>query len=408
MNSPIRNRNHDADEKFELVDHLGQGGFAHTYRARVTDPELIAEFGAEEVALKIPLAGKERALKHELEVNAALHLRMKNLRSLNLVRYLGFEVFRGQIVMVMEYIRQGSLRKKLGKVGQQKVQSVDEAVEITQGILGGLAIIHQEHVFHRDIKPENILMEAGTPKIADLGIARMLQTNELASTTTGTLYYMSPEILGEEGADFRSDIWSVGVTLYEMVTGKLPFGGENTPIGIMTDLIRRSEPVPACEVSKNVPRKLSEIISRSLKKEKKDRFGNAEEMIEQLGKLKEGPDEKISQEIAAVQALTSASPREKEAKLQDLVRKYPNSPAVYQELGLFYNGCLRYAEAIATFKRGLGFNQRDAMLHWNLANAYQGLGQKSDAAQNFQKAVELGLDPSFERYAKARLKLLKS
>jgi serine/threonine protein kinase len=206
------------EESFELLELLGRGGFAHTYRARVLDSELIEEYGTDEIALKIPLAGKQRALRKDFEINATLHVRLKPLRSANLVRYLGVEIFRGQLVMAMEYVRHGSLRRKLGPLDSQKRVEIPEAVEITEGVLSGLAVIHQEHIFHRDIKPENILMDDKIPKVADMGIARMLESNELASSTTGTLYYMSPEILGEAGADFRSDLWSVGVTLYEMVT----------------------------------------------------------------------------------------------------------------------------------------------------------------------------------------------
>src|SRR6185295_17677035 len=101
-------------------------------------------------------------------------------------------VFRNQIVMAMEYISGGSLRNVIGIDKKQKRLPVEDAVRIAIGVLDGLAVIHREHVFHRDIKPENILMDGKTPKIADLGISRMLGTNELASTTTGTLYYMSP------------------------------------------------------------------------------------------------------------------------------------------------------------------------------------------------------------------------
>ena len=119
-------------------------------------------------------------------------------------------------------------------------------------------MIHHEHVFHRDIKPENILLEGDTPKIADLGIARMLDANELASTGIGSLPYMSPEILGKEGASFPSDLWSLGVTLYEMVTGRLPFDGT---LGELADMIRRTEPLAACKVCPDVPAGLSEIIA---------------------------------------------------------------------------------------------------------------------------------------------------
>lgn len=146
-------------------------------------------------------------MRKDFEINATLHVRLKPLRSVNLVRYLGVEIFRGQLVMAMEYVHHGSLRKKLGPLGSQKRLDISEAVEITEGILSGVAVIHQEHIIHRDIKPENILMDERTPKVADFGISRMLESNELASTTTGTLYYMSPEILGDAGADFRSAIY---------------------------------------------------------------------------------------------------------------------------------------------------------------------------------------------------------
>src|SRR5579872_2970930 len=107
--------------------------------------------------------------------------------------------------MVMEYVPDGSLRKKLGPLDSQKRQSISDAVSIAEGILGGLAVLHEERVCHRDIKPENILMDGRTAKVADLGIARILESDELALSRRGTLYYESPEALGEAGDDSRSD-----------------------------------------------------------------------------------------------------------------------------------------------------------------------------------------------------------
>jgi serine/threonine protein kinase len=195
--------------------------------------QLREDFGADIVALKIPHKDKERALRREVEMQAVLHLRLKDIQAVNIVRYLGFAVFRGKMVMAMEFVEHGSLRDKLGKIGLQKRLPIEEALKIAEGALKGLAAIHQEHVFHRDIKPENILMSGHPPKVTDFGISRMLDANELASTTSGTIFYMSPEILGPEGASFTSDIWSVGATLYEMVTGKLPFWGLDTPFWVV-------------------------------------------------------------------------------------------------------------------------------------------------------------------------------
>jgi len=408
--SPDRHVQTASDEPFELIEHLGTGGFAHTYKARVLDEDLREDFGAEEVALKIPLnRKKERVLRRELEMNASLHLRLKDLQSLNLVRYLGFAVFRGQIVMAMEYVGQGSLRRVLGEIGRQKRLPIEEAVRIAEGVLSGLTVIHREHVFHRDIKPENLLMDGRTPKIADLGISRMLESNELASTTTGTIYYMSPEILSEEGASFTSDIWSLGVTLYEMLTGKLPFGGPGTPIGTMTDLIRRAHEVAACEVCSDVPTALSDIIACALHKRPAERYASAEEMGEALRRFREKSENRLEKEMAAIRASMGGAEQasDMEAKLRGLVAKYPRDPRVYQYLGEFYNRCERHAEAIAAFKKGIEFNASNALLHWDLALAYQRVGQRADAACSLEKAMSLGLDASLQRHAATLLKVLR-
>jgi serine/threonine protein kinase len=384
-------------ESFELLELLGIGGFAHTYRASVLDLELIEEYGTKEIALKIPHTGKQRALRRDFEINATLHVRLKPLRSANLVRYLGVEIFRGQLVMAMEYVPNGSLRKKLGPLGSQKRIPIAEAVELAEGILNGLATIHQEHIFHRDIKPDNILMDDRTPKVADLGISRMLETNELASTTTGTLYYMSPEILGEAGADFRSDLWSVGVTLYEMVTGQLPFGNKGTPPGTMFDLIRGSEPIAAHEVVAEVPKSLSDLIRKAMHKDPEQRFRTAEEMRDALKRFRTSPDDLIEKEISTIRSMPGLSSADLESSLRDLTKRYPDSPKVYQELGEFYNGCQRFTDAVPVFKRGIESNPTHAHLQLDLALAYKGLGRNSEFAACLKKAVEL--DHSFRRYA---------
>lgn len=406
--SPIDIRN-TSRERFELLEHRGTGGFAHTYKARVLDEELIAEFGTNEVALKIPLnRRKELVLKKELIMNGALHLHLKGLKSSNLVRYLGFDVFRGQNVMAMEYV-EGSLRRVLGEIGHQKRLPIDRAVRIAEGVLSGLGVLHQAHVFHRDIKPENILLEGETPKIADLGIARMLDSNELASTTTGTIYYMSPEILGEEGAQFTSDLWSLGVTLYEMVTGKLPFGGSGTPIGTMTDLIRGAELVPASEVWPEIPQALSEIIKRTLSKRPADRFSSSEAMLQSLKRFRQISDDQIEREMAAICEQTSSAEltSDRESKLKDLVARYTRDCRAYQYLGEFYNRCQQYTEAIEIFKKGIEFDGNNAILHWDLALAYQQIGQRSGAVRSLEKAMSLGLDPSLQHHANTLLNTLK-
>ncbi|MDG4556818.1 MAG: protein kinase [Candidatus Contendobacter sp.] len=409
----------EEQEPFELISHLGMGGFAETYKARVLDEELIDEFGADIVALKIPLdRKKERVLRRELEMNALLHGRLRGLQSINLVRYLGFVVFRGSIVMVMQFVSGGNLRKILGRMGAQKPLPIDQAIRIADGVLAGLAILHKEQIFHRDIKPENILFDGDTPMIADLGISRMLDPDGIAGTMAGTLYYMSPEIwLG--GASFPSDIWSLGVTFYEMVTGQLPFGGGGMtsggeiPMGRVVEEICRAQPIPPKELRPDLPQWLNDFILQSLRRDPSQRFGTTEEMLDALRTARgNSTDEELEGELAIIRVQISAmqSPADVadiEERLNQLLEKFPNHPRIHQHLGEFYNQCQRYPEALAIFEKGIRTNPDNALLHWDLALALQRVGQRKNAARHLERAMELGLDDSRRRHASILLKVLQ-
>ena len=399
------------EEPFELLKQLGAGGCAVTWKARVRDEGLVEDFGADIVALKIPLdKQRERVLQKELVMNAILHVRLKDLQSANLVRYLGFGVLDGWIVMAMQYIGGGSLRNRIGPIGRQRPLPLEEAVELAEGVLSGLAVVHREQIFHRDIKPENILLDGRIPKIADLGIARMLTSGEMAGTNIGTPYYMSPEIVRCEGASFTSDIWSVGVTLYEMVTGRLPFGSRDDPPWKVVDLIREGHFKPASECRPEISQELDQIISKSLQGAPADRFGSAEEMLEHLSTWRQGAASKVEGVFeSARELLSSMEPApDAEDKLKDLLAKYPDDPRAYQYLGEYYNRCQRYGDAIAAFKGGIERRPDNALLHWDLALAYQRMGQKREAGQNLEKAMSLGLDASLQRHAGILLKALQA
>ncbi|MDF2627225.1 MAG: Serine/threonine protein kinase [Symbiobacteriaceae bacterium] len=399
-------------EPFELLELLGTGGFAHTYRARVIDEDLLEDFGTDEVALKIPLnTKKERQLRHELELNASLYMRLKQMESPNIVRYMGFAVFRGQIVMAMEFAPSGTLRSLLGPHMRAKALPVPDAVQLAKGVVSGLAAIHSEHVVHRDIKPENILMNGQTPKIADLGIARMLANNELAATVTGTIYYMSPEVLCSAGASFPADIWSMGVMFYEMLTGKLPFGTLETPIGTMADLIRRGDYPPIPTLRPDVPRPLVEIVDRALSPDPARRFANGAEMHEALQRFQARAGNAWEEELAEIRRLIADRDEQKLARaerlLQDLTTRFPGVAAVYQQLGELHNLCQRYHEAIEAFRLGLGCDPESSLLHWDLALAYQNAGRRKDAVLHLERVLDSAPDASLRRHAATLLKVLR-
>ena len=185
----------ETGETFELKVHLGTGGFAQTWLAHVIDPDFKEEWG-EEVAIKIQLdKNKEKALKKEIKLSGSLQLQLTLEESKNIVEYFDFETFNGKTVMVMKYVKGGNLRNKMGTIRNRQKMNVNDAVIVAKGVLNGLSVIHKKKILHRDIKPQNILIDEGTPKIADFGIGRMLKTGEFASSSTGTLFYMSPESL---------------------------------------------------------------------------------------------------------------------------------------------------------------------------------------------------------------------
>ena len=352
-------------ESFELLEELGKGGFATTYRARVIDPELREEFGAEEVALKIPLnKQKERVLRRELELNAGIHMRLKGLHSVNLVRYLGFLSFQNQIVMVMEYVRQGSLRSLIGPIGRQRAMPIGEAIRIADQVLQGLTVIHNENVLHRDIKPENILMQDQTPKIADFGISRMLDAQQVALSVAGTVVYMPPEILSAKGGGFAADLWSLSVTTYEMLAGRLPFGDAHTPLRPLIDLICAT-PHQAIRMHRpEVPPAVEDVLNRGLHKDPHARFASATEMREALSRAMQPVTGSLVAEIDEIRELMRSIATTDLAvkRCRDLIARYGNDYRAHQCLGELHARRQHYMEAVDAFKKGVELAPTEALL----------------------------------------------
>jgi serine/threonine protein kinase len=385
-----------SQEVFKLDKMLGVGSFGTTYRAYVTDEKLKKKWG-DLVVIKIPHnKAKEMILIQELNVNH----RLSDLVSENLVKYLGFERFDDKYVMVMEYIDGESLRDKIGSIGHQRILHVPEALEITKQICRGLIEIHSCHIFHRDIKPDNIMISKpnNTVKISDFGISTVIKSSELASTTSGTIVYMPKELLKGKGGAFYSDIYSLGVTIYEMVTGQLPFEGDS--LEELVNKICYSEPIEPKTINSEIDESLNSIIIKSLNKDLKKRYQSALEFLHAIERYEKGSDYDIEE---AWGLFKQGKFVDSEKKFLHIFNSDPNNSKVYLNLGEFYNKCQRNKEAISIYKKGIEKNGKSALLLRDLALSLKREGKNEDAIENLGKAIELGLGERFESVAKILL-----
>jgi len=263
-------------EDFRLVRLLGEGGFGKTYLAGVINKRLKKEWG-DYVALKIPSdSEKEKLLKRELLVNAEVLLKLQNIgKSRNIVQFLGTSKYKGQITMVMEYIDGESLNNI------KKPLPIEEALSITDDILCGLICLHKGGIFHRDIKPSNILLtREKIAKLCDFGIAKLTGRYEKLLGRTGSYAYVPKERLIGEREGFSSDTYSVGITLYELLTGKNPFLG-NSPGETVRNILEK-EPLPPIFLNRKIGETLQAIVIKSISKEPQERFKKAEDFLNVL------------------------------------------------------------------------------------------------------------------------------
>lgn len=267
------------DGRYEIKEIIGVGGMAVVYKAYDSIDDRI-------VAVKV--------LKEEYLKNDDFRRRFKNeskavavLSHPNIVKV--YDVSFGEKIqyIVMEYIDGITLKEY---IDQQNVLTWKEAVHFTVQILRALQHAHERGIVHRDIKPQNIMMlEDGTIKVTDFGIARFAhsETRTMTDKAIGSVHYISPEQARGGLTDEKSDIYSVGVMLYEMLTGKLPFDAENAvSVAIMQ---MQDEPKALHEVNPDVPAGLEEITLKAMQKDPEQRYKSALEMLEDIDRFKRNP-----------------------------------------------------------------------------------------------------------------------
>jgi serine/threonine protein kinase len=270
------------DAKYELLERLGEGGMGAVYRAH-------RKHIGDEVAIKILLekfvTGKEAAERFRREARAAAVLRHPNVVTIH--DFSDGSQLDAPAYIVMELVEGSSLRallKREGKISPQR------AVSLMQGVCAGVAAAHRRSIIHRDLKPDNIIIappdrpgENEVVKVIDFGIAKLREADASSTLTqTGTLmgtpFYMSPEQCLGEPLDARSDIYSLGAILYEMLGGAPPFTGTTPTAIIAKHLTDTALPLDQLGVS----RPLAEVCRRALTKEPQERYQSVEEFYSGL------------------------------------------------------------------------------------------------------------------------------
>ncbi len=260
------------NDRYEIVRLIGEGGMANVYLAYDTILE-------RKVAVKVlrgDLADDEKFVRRfQREALSA-----SSLSHPNIVEMYDVGEDNGNFYIVMEYIDGKTLKQLIKKRGHL---TVSEAIDIMCQLTDGLAHAHDSYIIHRDIKPQNIMiLEDGLVKITDFGVAMAINASDLTQTNSvmGSVHYLPPEQAAGKGSTIKSDIYSLGIVLYEMLAGTMPFRGE-TAVEIALKHIK--DPMPSIrKVNPKVPQTIENIILKSTAKNPKNRYNNVRELYQDL------------------------------------------------------------------------------------------------------------------------------
>ena len=260
------------NDRYEIIKSIGEGGMANVYLAMDT-------FLDRKVAVKV--------LRGDLSTDEKFIRRFQReaynasaLSHPNIVEMYDVGEDNGTYYIVMEYIEGRTLKQLLKKRGSL---TTPEVVDIMLQLTDGIAYAHDKYIIHRDLKPQNIMIgDDGKIKITDFGIAVALNSTQLTQTNSvmGSVHYLPPEQASGKGATTKSDIYSMGIMLFELLTGKLPFKGENA---VEIALKHMKDDIPSVKkLNSNVPQSLENIVLKATAKNPKNRYDDVKEMYEDL------------------------------------------------------------------------------------------------------------------------------
>jgi len=266
------------DERYEIIDVVGTGGMSTVYRAK---DHRLKRFVAVKV-LKTEYSNDANFVaKFRVEAQASAGLTHPNIVSV-------YDVCEdnGRYFIVMELVEGITLKEYITLNGRL---SMDQALDFSMQIASGLEAAHDHHVIHRDIKPQNIIVaKNGNLKVTDFGIAKAATSNTMSTAGMGSVHYISPEQARGGYSDERSDIYSLGITMYEMVTGRVPFEGDtNVAIALMHI---QNELIPPREMYPDIYSSFEKIIMKATQKKPERRYLTAAALIADLKRVKTNPN----------------------------------------------------------------------------------------------------------------------
>ncbi|MBR2704655.1 MAG: Stk1 family PASTA domain-containing Ser/Thr kinase [Clostridia bacterium] len=284
--------------RYEIMEKIGNGGMATVYKAL---DKILNRYVAIKILRDEFTTDEEFIKRFNAEAQSAARLTHPNIVS---VYDVGQEY--NVYYIVMELIQGKTLKQIIDEDG---FLSWKWSINIAIQIASALDMAHKNNIIHRDIKPHNIMItEEGVAKVTDFGIAKAVSNSTITAfgTTLGSVHYFSPEHARGGYTDAKSDLYSLGVVMYEMVTGKVPFDAD-TPVSIALKHMQE-EPEEPIKINKNVPYAVNQIIMKALKKDPNDRYQNASEMIKDLNMALKRPEGGFIDESNYTDGLTRRIP----------------------------------------------------------------------------------------------------